>query len=182
SVPWPLLAARHSGPILGDGNPRAQLWEQLRSPGLAGRAVGGAEGAMPEFASGPRLLAVGVQMHAGMSEDVRARRHAANQIDHRRVAESTRLPERQAGDGAHVILELARHGALDGPVPGIVHARGHLIRDEASRTHEEFDREHAHVAEMHEHAPEMTLRETLQLRPSVRRVLVHFRYVGVLTI
>ena len=56
-------------------------------------------------------------VQAGLGQQGVARRHFAYEIDHGRVAaRGVVLPERQAGDGAHVVLELAGVGALDGPV------------------------------------------------------------------
>src|SRR3546814_5043699 len=37
------------------------------------------------------------------------------------------VAERQAGDGADVIFELAGHGALDRPVAAVVDARRHFV-------------------------------------------------------
>ena len=67
-------------------------------------------------------------------------------------------PERQAGNRAHVIFELAGVRAFDGPVAGIVHARRHFVGDEPAARDEEFDGEHAHVVEMFEQAARGALR------------------------
>ena len=69
-----------------------------------------------------------------------------------------RAAERQAGDGAHVVLELAGVGALDGPVAGVVHARRHLVGDELAALHEELDGEHADVVEVLEQLARRALR------------------------
>ena len=61
-----------------------------------------------------------------------------------------RLAERPAGDGADVLLELRDRGAVQRPVPGIVHPRRdlvdqHLGRRRHCRHHEHLDREHADI-------------------------------------
>jgi len=40
-----------------------------------------------------------------------------------------------------MILELARDGAFDGPMAGIMDPRRHFIRDQAAPNHEKFDRQ-----------------------------------------
>ncbi len=60
-----------------------------------------------------------------------------------------------AADGADVIFKLTRHGAVDGPVAGIVHARRHLVRHRAAIDVEPLDRQHADVVEVFEDAPVM---------------------------
>src|SRR5260370_20398561 len=53
--------------------------------------------------------------------------------------------EREAEDGAKMILELAGDGAFDGPVAGIVDARGHFVGEELALVFEKFDGEDADV-------------------------------------
>ena len=47
-----------------------------------------------------------------------------------------------------MVLELARLGAVDRPVPAVVDARGELVREQLATDVEELDREHADVAEL----------------------------------
>ena len=47
-----------------------------------------------------------------------------------------------------MVLELARLGAVDRPVPGVVHARRELVREQLPADVEQLDREHADVAEL----------------------------------
>ena len=49
------------------------------------------------------------------------------------VAARPGVAERQAEDGAHVILELAGLRAFDRPVAGVVDARRHLVGDQPAR-------------------------------------------------
>ena len=56
-------------------------------------------------------------------------------------------PKRQAEHRAQVVLELAADRAFDGPVAGVVHARRHLVAEQAPVAHEQFEREHADVIE-----------------------------------
>ena len=73
------------------------------------------------------------------------------------MAERRGAAERQAEDGAQVVLELARLGAFDRPVAGVVHARRHLVRDQLPLRDEELDREHADVVEVLEDALQVRL-------------------------
>ena len=56
-----------------------------------------------------------------------------------------------------MVLELARHGAFDRPVPRVVDARGELVREKPSPHLEELEREHADVAEVVEKSAEELL-------------------------
>ena len=47
-----------------------------------------------------------------------------------------------------MVLELARLRALDRPVPGVVHARRDLVREQLAADLEQLDREHADVVEV----------------------------------
>ena len=80
-----------------------------------------------------------------------------------------RAAERQAGDGAHVVLELAGVGAFDGPVAGVVHARRHFVGDELAALHEELDGEHADVLEVLEQLARGALRLARERRVAVGR-------------
>ena len=55
--------------------------------------------------------------------------------------------QRQAADGADVVFELAGGRAFDGPVAGIVDARGHLVEHRAMRGGEELQRQHADIVQ-----------------------------------
>ena len=74
----------------------------------------------------------------------------AEQVFHRhRRPSQRRRSQRQAADGADVVLELRGRGALDRPVPRIVNARRHLVEHRAIRRGEELAREarrHARAA------------------------------------
>ena len=61
--------------------------------------------------------------------------------------ERARASERHPADGAQMILKLAGDAALDGPVPGVMDARRHLIGDQAPADHEELDGQHPDVIE-----------------------------------
>ena len=67
----------------------------------------------------------GDQRHHGVEDDHGA--GGADQVDHHRRRAHHRLRQRQAKDGAQVIFELARLGALDCPVARVVNPWGHLV-------------------------------------------------------
>src|SRR5207253_10016477 len=90
-----------------------------------------------------------------------ARRHRAVEVDPGAVAERVRGAGRQAENGAQMILKLTRRRALDGPVTGVVHARGHLVGDQPPAPHEELERQDPGVAEMLEHARQVRRRRAL---------------------
>ena len=56
--------------------------------------------------------------------------------------------ERQAEDGAQVVLELAGLGAFDRPVARVVDARRDLVREQLAVDVEQLDGEHADVVEL----------------------------------
>ena len=103
---------------------------------------------MAQLSRRARRLAVVVQMHAGDRQHGVAVRHLAEQIHHRGMSASVRGAERQAKNGTDVILELTGFRALDGPVAGIMDARGHLVGEQSAILLEEFDRECADVIEV----------------------------------
>ena len=74
------------------------------------------------------------------------------------MAERRGAAERQPGDGAQVILELAGDGALDGPVSRVVHAWREFIGDQAAVAYEKFDRQCAGIAEIAQHGAQMSAR------------------------
>jgi hypothetical protein len=57
-------------------------------------------------------------------------RLGTEQVDHGRRAEQLGAAERQAGDGAQVLLELVGEAGLDGVVAGVVGARGDLVDEQ----------------------------------------------------
>src|SRR5690606_39323706 len=68
-----------------------------------------------------------------------------------------------------VVFELAGFGPFDRPVSRIVHAWGHLVRDESAAFDEELDGQHPRIVEMLHQAREMPLRLLLQRCVAVRR-------------
>ena len=61
--------------------------------------------------------------------------------------------QRQAGDGADVVLELAGARALDRPVPRVVDARRDLVGQQAVADREQLERQHADVVQPLEQQP-----------------------------
>jgi hypothetical protein len=59
-----------------------------------------------------------------------------------------RFAERQAAQGAHLLLELAGNAGIDGVVAAVVRARCHFIDDQATPADEELDAHGADVAEL----------------------------------
>ena len=53
-------------------------------------------------------------------------------------------------NGAEAVLELRCVGAFDGPVAGVVDARGHLVGNERVALDEELDGENANIVERFE--------------------------------
>ena len=102
------------------------------------------------LAAAPGLgLAVEMQRGAGLGGDrCIGVDLVADEIVHRRAASDERgRAGRQAADGADVLFELRGDRALDRPVAAVVDARRKLVDDRPVRRREEFDREHADVAE-----------------------------------
>src|SRR5438105_15706496 len=71
----------------------------------------GMNGEVPELPSGPRCLAVNVQMSTFNSEHPRRVRHAADEIEHPAFADRSRRTECPTDDGPQMVFELARLGA-----------------------------------------------------------------------
>src|SRR6478736_4117913 len=110
-------------------------------------------GDMPHLAAGARR-ALAIEMHSGAGNrqpllvvvDI-----VPDQIGHRDRGVADRFAERPAGNGPYVLLELRDGGAVQRPVPGIMHPRRDLV-DQHRRAalllhHEHFDREHADIIE-----------------------------------
>ena len=57
------------------------------------------------------------------------------------------LPSGRSQIARKMVLELAGDAAFDGPMSRIVDSRRHLIGDQASFDHEEFDGKHSDVGE-----------------------------------
>jgi hypothetical protein len=106
---------------------------------------GGAEGDVAEFAAGPGRFAVEMEVGVGDSENFGGIGEIADQIEHGAVAGGAGGAEREPQDGAEMVLELAGDGAFDGPVAGIVDARGHFVGEESAAGFEEFDGEDTDV-------------------------------------
>src|SRR5690606_2403939 len=114
-------------------------------------------GDVAHFPSGPRLvLAVEMQRRAAVAEDVApAIRLLSDEIAHLDLAVPARRAERPAADRPHMLLELGGHGAVDGPMAGIVNAGRDFVDDEGLAVHprlgllddEHLDADHAHIAE-----------------------------------
>src|SRR4029453_10567031 len=61
-----------------------------------------------------------------------------------------------------MVLELARHRTLDGPVPGVVHSGRELVDEQLPVHVEELDGENARVLELIEEPPDELLRRGLE--------------------
>ena len=102
-------------------------------------------------------LAVKMQAEVRLGENVAPLlRVLADEIVHFDPAAPRRRPERPAGDGADVLLELRRLRPVERPVAGIVDARRDLIDDEALAAvavagDEHLDRQNSDVIELLEH-------------------------------
>src|SRR3984893_15023298 len=77
-----------------------------------------------------------------------ARHLVADQVCHLDLAEAAGVGERPAGNRAQVLLELAHARGVEGPMAGVVHARGELVHQEPIVAGDEhLDRDHTHIAE-----------------------------------
>ena len=114
-----------------------------------GKAFGreGAEGDMAEFAARAGGLAVEMEMGVRDREDFGGFGEIAYEIEHGAVAGEPGGAEREAEDGAEMVLELAGDSAFDGPVSGIVDPRSHFVGEQFALVFEEFDGEDADVFE-----------------------------------
>lgn len=108
---------------------------------------GGAEGDVAEFAAGTGGFSVEVEVGVRDGEDFGGFGEVADEIEHGAVTGGSGGAEREAEDGAEMVLELAGDGAFDGPVAGIVDARGHFVGEQFALVFEEFDGEDADVFE-----------------------------------
>jgi hypothetical protein len=147
----------------------------------ADAGVGRGHREVAHLAAAPRLgLAVQVQVHPGQREHGGPRRRhrraaavgkpqVAQQVQHHRRRVQPRHHQRQAGQRAHLQLELRDVAAVDAVVARVVRARRHLVgQQRAVGEHEEFDAQHPDV-----------IQGSSQARGGVeggkRRGLVHIR-------
>src|SRR5678815_3278557 len=86
-----------------------------------------AEVDVPQLATWPRVLAVEVQVRAGLGQDIGGRRDGADEIDHRGMSARRGVAQGESQNGAEMVLELAGDGAILRPVAGVVHAWRHLV-------------------------------------------------------
>src|SRR4051794_13580243 len=108
---------------------------------------------MAHLAAGSRWT-LAVKMHGGAGDGqplLIAQDVVTDQIGHGHLAMADRLAEWPPGDGADVLLELRDRGAVQRPVPGIMHPRRDLVdqhvRSAVPGYHEHLDREHADIVE-----------------------------------
>ena len=86
-------------------------------------------------------------MGVGDGEDFGGFGEVADEIEHGAVASGSGGAERQAEDGAKMVLKLAGNRAFDGPVAGIVDPRSHFVGEKFALMFEEFDGQDADVFE-----------------------------------
>lgn len=105
---------------------------------------------MAHLAAGASFgFAVEVHMRAGFGDEGKPIMCLiADEVLHRHLPAGPGCrAQRPARNGAYMLLELRTFGALDRPMPGIVHARGNLVDDEPLALlipqQEEFDRKNA---------------------------------------
>ena len=73
----------------------------------------------------------------------------ADQILHRHGGRGQAgVAQRQPANRADMVLELRAHRALDRPMPGIVHARGHFVEHRPLGPGKEFARQHTDIIEL----------------------------------
>ena len=106
---------------------------------------GGAESDVAQFAARAGGFAIEVEMGVRDGEDIGGIGELANEIEHGAMARGACGAEREAENGAKMILKLAGNRALDGPVPGIVDARGHFVGEELALMFKKFDGQHADI-------------------------------------
>ena len=66
------------------------------------------------------------------------------------------VAERKTADRADMVFELAGLGTFNRPVPRVVNARRHFVRDEAVGRVKQLDRENTNVAKLVEKARGIT--------------------------
>ena len=106
---------------------------------------GGTKSDVAEFAAEAGGFSVEMEVRVGDGEDFGGFREVADKIEHGAVSGRAGRAEREAENGAEMVLELAGDGTFDGPMAGIVDARGHFIGEEFTLMFEKFDGEDAGV-------------------------------------
>src|SRR4051794_6444301 len=107
---------------------------------------------MAQFTIGPGFFPVAVKVYARHAQNVPGLWDAANEVKHRGMPDGISAAEWQSDNCPNVVFELAGLRAFDGPMAGVMYTRSHLVRDELTALHEEFDREHTGVREVFHHA------------------------------
>src|SRR6266850_1708925 len=146
----PARGSGTEGGVMGEGGVEAEVGTVEEGGGFGeaeggGFGGGGTEGDVAEFAAGAGGLAVEMEVGVGDGEDFGGFGEFADEIEHGGMAGESRGAEGHAKDGAEMIFELAGDGAFDGPVAGIVDARGHFIGEQAAIVFEEFDGQNADI-------------------------------------
>ncbi len=107
-------------------------------------------GHVPNLSFGPDLLAVHVNLHSRVSLPdcaegfARVGQLGAEQVDHDGPGrERGGISEWQIENGAQVLLELARHGAFDRPMPGVVWPHRQLIDEQLLPNREHLNRKNS---------------------------------------
>ena len=95
---------------------------------------------MPDFSPWPGGLPVVVKMGVWVAEHLTHGGDIADEVEHRRPPDWIAQPQWEAAYRAQVVLELAGTRSFDRPVPGVMHARGHLIRQEPTAFLKPLDR------------------------------------------
>ncbi len=94
----------------------------------------------------------------------------AQQVQHHRRRQLSRLAQRQLGQDASLLIELARYAGIDRVMAAVVRARSHLVHEQlAVRQHEELHAQHAHVVEPLGHRGGRRARLQRQRRVDARR-------------
>ena len=106
-----------------------------------------------DLPAGPHGLAVAVDLRRGIAGEGRGVGGkqvlvvpAEEVLHHDDGTEEVRGAERQVQDGAQVLLELAGHRAVLGPVSGVVRAHGELVDQEAGAHARSLEQFHGHDA------------------------------------
>src|SRR5665213_2510896 len=163
-----LNSSRYMATILWDVYLRGQFGEQPARPALTAPRILFYHCQVPELAARTGLFRIVMQVHARMAQERRALRKGADQVDHGAVAARAGFAQRQPHDGAQVIFKLAGDGALDGPVPRIVHPGRHFVGDQPATADKKFDGQNADVAQMLHHGQHVPAGQAVQPCVTVR--------------
>src|SRR5271163_4981490 len=123
---------------------------------------------MAEFAAGAWLFAVEMKMGRWNGQHLRGFGDFADEVDHRGSANHSRGTQREAADGTKMVFKLARHRAFDRPMPRVMDARSHFIRQQLAIALKEFDGQNTDVIQRLEHLARRVLRSFLNLRRDAR--------------